>query len=117
VARSLPRHIENPWDIAHFFRVLAEDEQVTFHPDDSFGQYGHTEGKRWVAAYTKAQARRRDRLMREAFAVAQRFGLDIYCMGMWALSSDENDQPVDCDPERRYFMPSTPGVLDWTPPS
>lgn len=117
MARGLPRRIQTPKDVARFFLHLAKKEQINFHPDDDFEDYGSDVRGKWVPAYTFNEAALRNDLMYEAWRVSIEYGFDIYCMGMWALyiADPIGDAPQDCDKERDYFLPRKPGVLDWKP--
>jgi hypothetical protein len=120
---TLPAHIKTPGDIARVFIHLYEVESLSFHPDESFDSYGRYEGgerfgspRKWIAAYTAAEAKRRDSLMRQAFKVAEKHGLDIYCLGMWAGAfTGYGAPPETCEgeKEKKYFFP--PGVFEWWP--
>lgn len=117
---TLLKHIKTPKDIGIFFRHLIEEENLNFHPDESFSSYGHREEGSgiWVPAYTKKEANQRDRLMGLSFIIASLNGLDIYCIGLWAnhFYADSESPQGDCTAiERDIVWPPVPGVLDWTP--
>jgi hypothetical protein len=84
----LPGSIESPEDMARFFAHLTLVDRTSFHPDDRFfhEETGTVEyvGPGGKPAYTPREARRRDRLMGEAWDVATGEGLDIYEVAMWA---------------------------------
>lgn len=76
---QLPDRIRRPEDIAQFFAYLYIIDNTYFHPDDSFEGYVGPGGKR---AYTDAEARKLNKLMAEAFTTSQKYGLDIYGLGL-----------------------------------
>lgn len=114
----LPGKIKRPRDVAKFFTYIAGVERINFHPDERFITYGrHDEHRIWQPAYTTREADLRDKKMSEAWDVCAEYGLDVYCMAMWALEKAHpvGDGPEDCKKEKEYFFRHIPGVLDWEP--
>ena len=62
-------------DIRKWFQKLL-DHGINFHPDDSFGDYVDQNGKR---LFTRAEARRLNSTMGDAFAIA---GDQVYDIGL-----------------------------------
>lgn len=77
---QLPDEIRTPEDIAKFFAYLYLVDDVQFHPDDSFEQYIDGKGR---PAFTPNEIEVRDQFMAKAFAISQKYGIDIYELGMW----------------------------------
>lgn len=90
-AITLPENILGREDIVRFFLYLDRVDRTAFHPDDRFWtpeggvQYS---GRMGDPAYTVAEAKRRDRLMEQAFQVSSREGLDIYEIGLVVTGGD-----------------------------
>lgn len=93
----LPARIRTPEDILEFFSFLHLVDRTSFHPDDRFlaedGRTVNYVNARDEPSYTIPEARKRDRLMREAFDVAGREGLDIYELGIWAMADEPISMP------------------------
>lgn len=63
-----------------FFRHLAGERKVSFHPDDDFSEYVHyTTGK---PLFCPEEAQLYNRLMDESFAVCCQANRDIYEIGL-----------------------------------
>ena len=90
---ELPDRVSTPEDIVRFFLYLDRIDRTYFHPDDSFYAHGEVQysNQHGSPAYTPAQARLRDRLMKQAKAVARREGLDIYDVGLFVVGAPDNE--------------------------
>lgn len=89
---SLPSKIRTKEDIAQFFAYLYLFDRTSFHPDESFENYVDRENR---ATYTDEEARIRNRLMAQAWAISEKQGLDIYELSLWvgALAGANDDPP------------------------
>ena len=94
-------------DVKEFFRYLAEDLQISFHPDDSFSEI--TDYQTLEFLFSPEEANILDDLMDDARTVCAENELDIYELaydaGGWddKLSKDERTTvniPVDEGTER-----------------
>lgn len=82
-----PRSVRTREDIVDFFAHLYLVDRTSFHPDDRFydeerGEVAYVD-RSGRPTYTTDEARLRDRLMAEAWDVAEAEGLDIYEIGLW----------------------------------
>ena len=84
---ELPKRIASREDLIQFFAFLDLVDRTSFHPDDRFYdpasgevQYTASDGS---PAYSAGEAKRRDRLMSQAWAFSDREGLDIYEVALW----------------------------------
>ena len=76
------KSVKNMENVLQLFQELKA-EDVEFHPDENFNNYVNRRTD--TPSYTKPEARLRNRLMREAFAVCAAAGVDIYAFGMRAI--------------------------------
>lgn len=72
--------IEALADVIEFTKILVRNEKVVFHPDDDFHDYMNTETGE--PTYNFQEAELRNQLMRQAFEVCEREGVDIYTYTM-----------------------------------
>lgn len=70
-------------DVYEFFRYLAEDRKVSFHPDDSFDSYINIETHE--PTFTPEECAEYDDAMEKCFDVCARSGIDIYEIGIDCL--------------------------------
>lgn len=67
--------IKNTNDVIAFAKQLVK-EGINFHPDDDFNDYINLETKE--PSYTNGNAKRRNKLMNQCFAVCKKNNVDIY---------------------------------------
>lgn len=70
-------HIESVKDVEAFFRHLAYERNLSFHPDDMFEDYVSCENR----TLSLEECSVYDRLMDESFIVCRNEGADIYGIG------------------------------------
>lgn len=80
---ELPEKIRTKEDMARFFAYLYLVDRTSFHPDDQFSSYVYSKGS---AAYTRKEAAIRQRLMKQAWQVSHKNGLDIYEVALWVAA-------------------------------
>lgn len=89
---ELPKRVSTPEDIVKFFLYLTKIDRTYFHPDDSFYAHGEVQySNERGPSYTPDQAKLRDRLMKQAFSVAHREGLDIYDIALFVVGAPGNE--------------------------
>ncbi len=66
-------------DVKEFFNHLVNERQVVFHPDDPFENYKFQDGHR---VFTQEECVVYNRLMDESFEVCEKYGTDIYALGL-----------------------------------
>ena len=66
-------------DVKEFFNHLVNERQVVFHPDDPFEDYKFGNGHR---VFTQEESVVYNRLMDESFVVCEKYGTDIYALGL-----------------------------------
>lgn len=73
-------HITTVDDVRAFFRHLAFDCNLSFHPDDDFSDYSNrTSGE---ASFTADEVKKYNALMKECHAICHLFAADIYEIGL-----------------------------------
>ena len=68
-------NIESIKDVRMFAHALCRDENLCFHPDDSFSEYVDENGNN---CYTREECEERDRLMEQCFDVCMENKVSIY---------------------------------------
>ena len=63
-------------DVKLFAYQLVNEENLSFHPDNDFGDYINTDTK--AATYNTEQASHLNMLMDKCFVVCEQSGIDIY---------------------------------------
>lgn len=64
-----PEPLETREDVVSWFHALL-DAGISFHPEDTFTEVGHTgDNDEWVAAFSDEDAARMDRAMEKAYAI------------------------------------------------
>ena len=66
-------------DVKEFFNHLVNERQVVFHPDDPFEDYKSQDGQR---VFTQKECVVYNRLMDESFEACEKYGTDIYALGL-----------------------------------
>ena len=66
-------------DVKEFFNHLVNERQVVFHPDDPFEDYKFKDGQ---GVFTQEECVVYNRLMDESFEVCEKYGTDIYALGL-----------------------------------
>jgi hypothetical protein len=69
--------IKNTNDVIAFAKLLVK-EGISFHPDDDFNDYINLETKE--PRYSKQDAKHRNKLMNQCFAVCNKEKTDIYAI-------------------------------------
>jgi hypothetical protein len=116
---KLPKQVKTVDDVRQFFVYLVAVDNVAFHPDDSFyssGEVQHVDhqGK---PTYTVAEAKLRDRLMRQSWTALGEAKIDIYCFAMWIgheLGYSEEPDHEMCPPFSVEILPPS-GPRAWSP--
>ena len=81
-------NIDTTLKVRQWFDHLLKSEGLNFHPDNDFADYIWFDGTKY---YTKKQAKGRDDMMKQCFAVCERDGADIYGIGIEAFDNHEAD--------------------------
>lgn len=68
--------INSVQDIKEFVRILMIDENLNFHPDTPFEDYIFLNSG--LPVYTKEAAERRNALLKQAFELGERLGIDTH---------------------------------------
>ena len=66
-------------DVKEFFNHLVNERQVVFHPDDPFEDYKFKDGQ---GVFTQEECVVYNRLMDESFEACEKYGTDIYSLGL-----------------------------------
>jgi hypothetical protein len=75
--------IENIEDVTRFFKYLAEERRVLFHPDDDFECYVNIETGE--PTFTPDECKVYNSAMQQCFEVCEAEGVDIYLIGLETL--------------------------------
>lgn len=75
--------IEKLVDVTRFFKYLAEERRVSFHPDDDFECYVNIETGE--PTFTPDECKVYNEAMHQCFQVCQSVGEDIYLIGLETL--------------------------------
>ena len=86
LSKTTVKEINNLDDVKKWFLEIMQNDDLSFHPDDSFGQYGHLgpDGA-WINLYSPDEAARMQALMDKAFDVCDAAGEDIYDIGLQVM--------------------------------
>lgn len=102
---TLPDRVETPEDMVRFFMFLDRIDRTSFHPDDRFYSDGRVQyvNREGLPSYSALEAKKRDRLMSQAWALADQEGFDIHEVALFVTGSP--DHRIEMAPEwlRRAF--------------
>lgn len=76
-------HLMTVEDVQSFFRHLAFERKVNFHPDDSFEQYIDIDSHE--PTFSEKECKLYNRLMDEPFDTCDKCNVDIYSIGLTQL--------------------------------
>lgn len=74
------KEIKTVKDVIEFFHHLAEEERLSFHPDENFEDYVNMKTNK--PSYTQEEAHERDALMEQCFVVCDQNNRDIYDLSL-----------------------------------
>ena len=75
-------------EVKEFFKYLANERKLNFHPNDDFANYVSYDEK--TPSFTKEEVDVYNRLMEESFKVCDATGVDIYEIGLQELQEVYN---------------------------